>query len=161
MERVNLSEMQPAGAAAAGIGIGAMIFFAVIVILIIASMWKVYTKAGQPGWAAIVPIYNIVVLLQIVRKPLWWIVLFFIPVVNFVVFIILWVELAKVFGKSSGFAIGLIFLGVIFFPILAFGDAKYIGASSSAPPAPSSAPGSPANSSPGPPSNASSASSSW
>src|ERR1700690_3460462 len=110
MERVNLSEMQPAGAAAAGIGVGAMIFFAVIFILIIASMWKVYTKAGQPGWAAIVPIYNIVVLLQIVRKPLWWIVMFFIPIVNLIFVILVYVELAKAFGKVGGFAAGLIFL---------------------------------------------------
>jgi len=126
MERVNLSEMQNAGAAAAGFGVGAMIFFAVITILVIASMWKVYTKAGQPGWAAIIPIYNIVVLLQIVRKPLWWIVMFFIPLVNLIFLILVYVELAKAFGKGGGFAVGLLFLSIIFFPILGFGSSQYV-----------------------------------
>ena len=126
MERVNLSEMQTAGTGAAGIGVGAMIFFAAFMILMIASMWKVYTKAGKPGWAALIPIYNLIVLLQIVRKPLWWIVMFLIPVVNFIFLILFYVELAKAFGKSGGFAAGLIFLGIIFFPILGFGSSQYM-----------------------------------
>lgn len=102
-----------------------------IVALVIVSLWKVYAKAGKPGWASIIPIYNIIVLLEIVKKPLWWIVLFFIPIANLVAAIVIYVELAKVFGKSSGFGIGLVFLGFIFFPILAFGNAKYIGAGAS------------------------------
>src|SRR5688500_9622493 len=79
--------------------------------------WKVYTKANEPGWASIVPIYNIVVLLKIVGKPIWWIVLLLIPLVNFVALILVMVSLAKSFGKSTGFAVGLIFLGFIFYPI--------------------------------------------
>jgi len=88
-------------------------------------MWKIFTKAGQPGWAAIIPIYNIVVLLQVVKKPVWWILLMLIPLVNFIILILVFVELAKVFGKGAGFGVGLILLGFIFMPMLAFGDAQY------------------------------------
>ncbi len=96
-----------------------------IMVLIIASFWKVFVKAGKPGWAAIIPIYNIVVLLEIVGKPIWWIILMLIPLVNLVVVIIVYVALAKCFGKGVGFALGLIFLGIIFFPILGFGSSTY------------------------------------
>lgn len=92
--------------------------------------WKIFVKAGEPGWAAIVPIYNIIVFLKIIGKPVWWIVLFLIPIVNFVIAIIASIELAKCFGKSTGFGIGLAFLGFIFAPILAFGDATYQGPAS-------------------------------
>lgn len=97
------------------------------VAIIIASVWKVFTKAGQPGWASLIPIYNIIVLLQIVGKPLWWIVLMFIPLVNVIVSVLVMIELAKRFGKGTGFALGLVFFGFIFFPILGFGDARYQG----------------------------------
>ena len=100
--------------------------------LMIVSMWKVYTKAGQPGWASIVPIYNIVVLLKIVGKPVWWIVLMFIPLVNLVICIIVVIALAKSFGQSGGFAAGLLLLGFIFFPLLAFGKSQYVGAPAAA-----------------------------
>jgi len=91
----------------------------------IASLWVVFEKAGKPGWASIVPIYNAIVLLQIAGKPGWWFLLYFIPLVNIVIAIIATVGLAKNFGKGVGFAIGLIFLGFIFIPILAWGDAQY------------------------------------
>ena len=94
-----------------------------------ASLWKIYTKAGQPGWAGIVPIYNIIVLLNIVGRPIWWIVLFCVPFVNFIAFIIIAIDLAKSFGKDIGFAIGMVLLPFIFFPMLAFGDARYLGPS--------------------------------
>jgi hypothetical protein len=119
-------------ASIAGCFVG-IIYLAIIVLLIV-SMWKVYAKAGKPGWAAIIPIYNIIVLLEIVGKPLWWIILMLIPFVNFVVAIIVYLELAKVFGKGAGFGIGLFFLSFIFFPILAFSDAKYVGAAGAVPP---------------------------
>jgi hypothetical protein len=96
-------------------------------VLMIASMWKVFAKAGQPGWAAIVPIYNIVVLLQIVGKPVWWVLLCMIPLVNFVILLLIVIDLAKSFGQSAGFGIGLLFLGFVFFPILGFGSARYLG----------------------------------
>jgi len=105
----------------------AVAFYFAIVVLMIASMWRVFTKAGQPGWAALIPIYNTIVLLEIVGKPVWWILLLLIPVVNLVFVVILFVELAKCFGKGAGFAVGLILLGFVFFPMLAFGDAEYLG----------------------------------
>jgi uncharacterized membrane protein YoaK (UPF0700 family) len=98
-----------------------------IVVAIIAGFWKVFTKAGKPGWAAIVPIYNIIVLLQIANKPLWWILLFFIPLVNIVMAVFVGIAVAKNFGKGEGFGIGLGLLGFIFYPILGFGDAQYQG----------------------------------
>jgi hypothetical protein len=100
-----------------------------IAILVIAGMWKTFEKAGKPGWAAIVPIYNLVVMLEIAGKPLWWIILCLIPFVNFVVFILIMIAFAEKFGKSAGFGIGLAFLGFIFFPMLGFGDAQYTGGS--------------------------------
>ena len=102
-------------------------FFVIIAIAIfcIVCMWKVYSKAGQPGWAAIIPIYNLIVLLQIVQRPIWWIILMIIPCVNIVVLFIVYIDLAKVFGKGTGFGLGLIFLPFIFVPMLAFGDAEY------------------------------------
>jgi hypothetical protein len=112
-------------------GIGAMIgmlVYLALVIFIIAGIWKTFEKAGKPGWAAIVPIYNGIVILEIAGKPIWWILLFFIPCVNIIVAILVFIALAKAFGKSEIFGLGLAFLGFIFFPILGFGDAKYIGA---------------------------------
>lgn len=110
---------------AGGIGVVVVLIYLAIVIVLIVAGWKLFVKAGQPGWAVLIPIYNIVVMLKIIGKPVWWIVGFLIPIVNFVVAILLSVGLAKVFGKGTGFAIGLIFLPFIFVPILAFGDAKY------------------------------------
>jgi len=104
-----------------------LLFVGVLVAIMIAAMWKVFEKAGKPGWAAIIPIYNYLVLLEVVGKPWWWLLLMIIPLVNIVFAIIMYVELAKSFGKGAGFAVGLIFLGIIFFPILGFGDARYIG----------------------------------
>ena len=115
------------GGGAAG-GLILVVYIAVLVLMIV-SMWKIFTKAGQPGWASIIPIYNIYVLLQIVGKPGWWLVLFFIPLVNMVIGIIAMIALAENFGKGGGFSVGLILLGVVFFPILAFGGAQYVGSS--------------------------------
>lgn len=113
------------GAAGAGIGAGAMILSLAITLIVIASMWKVFQKAGEPGWAAIVPIYNFIVLLKIAGKPAWWVVLMFIPFVNFIVLIIATIALAKNFGKGAGFGLGLLFLAPVFYPMLAWGDARY------------------------------------
>ena len=101
----------------------------IIGIITIVGQWKVYTKAGKPGWACIVPIYNLIVMLEIVGKPIWWIFLFLIPCVNFI-FIIWTLNLvSKSFGQSEGFTIGLLLLGFIFWPILGFGNYKYRGPS--------------------------------
>jgi len=104
-----------------------VLVYLAFIIFIIAAVWKVFEKADQPGWAAIVPIYNIIVLLKIVGRPVWWILLLFIPLVNIIIAVIVYVDLAKSFGKSTGFGIGLLLLGIIFFPILGFGDAEYEG----------------------------------
>lgn len=122
-----MPEQDAANAAAGAAGTGILLVYFAILILMIVSLWKVFSKAGQPGWACIVPIYNVIVLLKIAGKPLWWILLMFIPIVNFVIAILTYIALAKNFGKGGGFAAGLILLPVIFFPILAFGDAQYSG----------------------------------
>lgn len=96
-------------------------------VLIIASVWKIFTKAGRPGWAAIIPIYNTIVQLQIVGRPVWWIVLLFIPLVNIVFAIIMLNDLSKSFGRGVGTTLLLLFLPFIGFPMLGFGSAKYVG----------------------------------
>jgi hypothetical protein len=101
-----------------------------VVILMIAALWKVFVKAGKPGWAAIVPIYNVIVLLEIAGKPLWWIVLMFIPLVNFVIAILVAIGIAARFGKGAGFGIGLTLLPFVFYPILGFGSATASGSPS-------------------------------
>jgi hypothetical protein len=111
-------------------GILSLVWLA-LVILIIAGVWKTFEKAGQPGWGSIIPIYNIVLLLEIAGKPIWWIILLLVPGVNVVIAIIISIEVAKNFGKGTGFGLGLAFLGFIFYPILGFGDAKYQPSSSS------------------------------
>lgn len=104
-----------------------IVIYLAIIILMIASMWTIFSKAGKPGWAAIVPIYNFIVLLEIVGKPWWWLLLMLIPIVNLVILIIVYHNLSLSFVKGAGFTVGLILLGIIFLPILAFGDAKYVG----------------------------------
>jgi hypothetical protein len=121
-ETTSTGEISPA---VAGMGIGMMICWLILVLLIVIGMWKVFTKAGKPGWAAIIPIYNMIVLLEIAGKPIWWFILMLIPFVNIVVLIIVLIALARNFGKGVGFAIGLLLLPFIFYPILGFGDAKY------------------------------------
>lgn len=115
-----------AGEASGGGAAGAIVPLLILVVYV-ASFWKVFTKAGEPGWAAIVPIYNIITLLKIAGKPVWWVVLFCIPVANVIAAVLVFIAVAKSFGKGTGFAIGLLFVGFIFWPMLAFGDAKFIG----------------------------------
>ena len=125
--------METQNAAAAGGG-GLILFIQLaIIIVMLVACWKVFTKAGQPGWAAIIPIYNLYVLITIVGKPWWWLLLFFIPIVNLVMGIIVTVELAKRFGQGVGFAVGLILLPFVFYPILGFGSATYTPALPSQP----------------------------
>ena len=96
-----------------------------VVLVMIASMWKVFEKAGQPGWAVLVPIYNVMIMLKITGKPSWWLALFFVPGANLVVMILIVIALAKSFGKSTGFGLGMVFFGFVFYPILGFGSAQY------------------------------------
>jgi hypothetical protein len=118
-----------------GMGLVGSLLYLIILVVVIAGMWKMYTKAGQPGWASIIPIYNVIVLMKIVGRPVWWFLLLFIPVVNFIILIITMIDLAKAFGKGTGFALGLIFLSPIFMPILGFGSAQYVGPSAGGTPA--------------------------
>lgn len=96
-----------------------------IVVAVIAGIWKTFAKAGQPGWAAIIPVYNVYILLKIANRPWWWLLLMLIPLVNLVIAIIVALDIAKAFGKGTGFGIGLALLGFIFYPILGFGSATY------------------------------------
>jgi hypothetical protein len=111
----------------AGVGVVTWLFSMAIGVFFIFCMWKVFVKAGKPGWAAIVPIYNVIVELEIIGRPWWYLLLMLIPLVNVVIGIMIIFDLAKVFGKGTGFGFGLLFLSFIFIPILAFGDAKYQG----------------------------------
>lgn len=96
-------------------------------ILGIVAMWLIFQKAGEPGWASIVPFYNMYVLYKITWGDGWKFLLLLIPFVDIVIAIITLVKLAEAFGKDGGFAVGLIFLTFIFELILAFGSAKYVG----------------------------------
>ena len=104
-----------------------LVFLALAVVLII-GVWKVFTKAGQPGWAAIIPIYNLYILLKIVGRPAWWILLCLIPLVNLIIAIMISIDLAKSFGQSAAFGIILLFLlSGIGYLVLGFGSYRYIG----------------------------------
>ena len=109
---------------------GPVVFLIVFFSLVLAAFyvycaWRIFVKAGKPGWAALIPIFNTLIQLEIVQRPLWWILLMFIPGVNLVVTVIIIFDLARVFGKDNGFAFGLLFLAPIFVPILALGNAVY------------------------------------
>ena len=105
----------------------AIVLIIALAIFQIAAMWKVFTKAGQPGWAAIIPIYNIYIMTKIGGKPGIWTLLCLIPFVNIIFIIWLYNMISKSFGKDEGFTVGLVLLGIIFWPILGFGGAKYQG----------------------------------
>ena len=101
----------------------------IVILLPVLSFWFLYSKANEPGWASIIPIYSTLVWLKIIGKPWYWLLLFCVPYLNFV-FLIWAVNLtSKSFGKSEGYTVGLILLPLIFWPILAFGSSKYIGPS--------------------------------
>ena len=102
-------------------------------VIVIAGYWQIYTKADEKGWAAIIPFYNIWVLLRIIGRPGWWLILWLIPVVGFIVWIIMMFDLAKSFDKSVWWGIGLIIIPIIFALILGFGDAQYYGPSAGKP----------------------------
>jgi hypothetical protein len=108
-------------------GSGMLFVELAVLVLFLAGLWKVFQKAGKPGWAAIIPIYNLIVLLEITGKPMWWVILYFIPIVNLIPLFLVSIELGRRFGKGTGFGIGLAVLGFIFYPLLGFGDAQYQG----------------------------------
>lgn len=111
-----------------------------IVAFLLASLWKIFAKAGEPGWAGIIPIYNMIVLAKIAEKPMWWGALVLIPIAGIVFQVWIWNRVVKRFGYSEGFTVGMILLPFIFLPILGFGKAQYtahgpewIGGSSESP----------------------------
>ena len=105
-----------------------MLFALVIALVGIVALWKIFVKAGQPGWAAIIPIYNMYIMLKIIGRPGWWILLFFIPFVNFIITIVIALDLGKAFGKDAGFSIVLLWLfSIIGYLFLGFGKAEYKG----------------------------------
>lgn len=106
-----------------------MFFFAVpFIILCVIALWKIFTKAGRPGWASLIPIYNAYIELKIIGRPGWWVLLYFIPLVNIAISIIVAIELGKAFGKSTAFSLLALWL---FAPvgqlIIGFGSATYKG----------------------------------
>jgi hypothetical protein len=104
-----------------------IVLYLALIALMIASMWIIFTKAGKPGWACLIPIYNIIVMLQIIGKPWWWLLLMLIPIVNLVFAIWMLNLISKSYGHGVGFTLGILFLSFIFLPILAFGSSKYVG----------------------------------
>ena len=107
-------------------GISWIIYLAVYV-LIVAGWWMMFMKAGEAGWKAIIPIWNILIVLKIIGREWWWLILYLIPIVNIVIWIIIALDLAKSYGRGTGFGIGMIFLPFIFAPILGFGSDTYKG----------------------------------
>ncbi len=102
-----------------------MLVWLAICLTVIAGIWRVFTKAGEPGWGVLIPIYNLYLLCRIAQRPGWWLILMFVPVVNLIVGIVLSIDIARHFGKGAGFGVGLAFLGPVFYPILGFGNAEY------------------------------------
>jgi hypothetical protein len=111
-----------------GGGIVPMIVGLAFAVFFYGGLWKMFSKAGQPGWAAIIPIYNAIVMLKIAGKPAWWLVLFLIPLVGAIVGLIMLYSLVQAFGKGAGYFVGCLFLGFIFIPLLGYGSAQYQGA---------------------------------
>ncbi len=115
------------GADTGSAGMIPMLVMMAVMVIAIAGMWRVFSKAGQPGWGVLVPIYNIFLMCKIAQRPAWWVILFFVPVVNLIVAVVMSVDIARHFGKGTGFGMGLVFLGFIFYPILGFSGAQYGG----------------------------------
>lgn len=155
MENVNYGPLIGFFAALLGLGAFLIIFLLTIILIFIISFWKIFTKAGRPGWQALIPIYNMIVLAEIAKQPWWyglivslayWFI--FIPgigwialIAEFVFLILIWYKLALAFGKDASFAVGLILLPVIFLPTLAFSkDIQYIQEQPNQPQIPSNNP---------------------
>lgn len=99
----------------------------IFLIFMIVAFWRLYAKAGEHGWASIVPVYSFAVLFRMSGLSPWLVLTIFLPPVFSVILIISMAKLSYKFGKKAGFALGLIFLSFIFVPILAFGSSKYTG----------------------------------
>lgn len=111
----------------AGLGVAFFIFMMVAIVFYIIVNWKIFTKAGKPGWAALVPVYNVYVMLQIADLGAIYLLLLCLPFINLYAIYKMYVGLARNFGKSDGFGIAMIFFSPILLPVLAFGNATYNG----------------------------------
>lgn len=126
MQDTDVSENPAVGALGClGGGIGCVVGILFLFLIPALIFWKVFEKAGQPGWAAIVPIYNLYVLTQIARREILWFILLLIPGVGIVAFILVSIDIARKFGQSQGFGVGMGLLPFIFYPMLGFGSAQY------------------------------------
>ena len=117
--------LQQGGGGIAG-GLGGLVAL-VLIVAFVAGVWKTFTKADQPGWAAIVPIYNLYLLLKIGGNQWWWLLVMLVPLVNLYAAYRMYAGVSRAFGQGIGFALGLWFLGFVFFPLLGFGDYRYQG----------------------------------
>jgi hypothetical protein len=100
----------------------------ILAVVFVIALWRVFQKANQPGWAAIIPFYNIYVMVKIAGRPGWWVILYLIPLVNVITHLVVAIDTAKAFGKSGTFGFfGLWLFSFIGYLILGFGDAKYQG----------------------------------
>lgn len=115
------------GAAASAVGAVLILIYVAFIVFMTAAGWKVFTKAGRPGWGVLIPIYNIYLWCKIAGRPGWWTLLYFIPVVNIVISLIVTLYVAAAFSKSAAFGVGLWILGVVLLPILGYGSATYSG----------------------------------
>jgi Family of unknown function (DUF5684) len=107
------------------VGVAVPLIWFCVLVLSIAGVWATFAKAGEPGWGALIPIYNVIILLRVAGRPLWWMLLLMIPGVNLLIAIVVSIDIAQNFGKHAGFGLGLAFLSFIFYPLLGFGAARY------------------------------------
>lgn len=121
------SKMDETYAVAAGILMVYWVIVLVIAVVCLVGMWKMFVKAGKPGWGAIIPFYNTYCLFEMSFGTGWLFLLLFVPCVNAVIMIVMWIKLAQAFGKGAAFGVGILFLPFIFLPMLGFGDAQFIG----------------------------------
>jgi hypothetical protein len=105
--------------------VGLIVVALAVAAVALAGAWRAFEKAGAPGWAVVIPIYNLFVLVKMAGKEGWWVILFFVPIVFFFVPFIVAIEIAKNFGQPAAFGFGLVLLGAVFWPILGFGDAEW------------------------------------
>ena len=115
----------------AGLVVNLFVSLFLYVVFVIGT-WKVFSKAGRPGWWSIIPILNVIVLLQISGRSGWWVLGYLVPILNLFVHIRWGIEMAHAYGRGIGFAIGLILLEPLFLVILGFSDARYLGPATAA-----------------------------
>lgn len=117
--------LQTGGSGGSGTGIVMLLVWLAVLVAFFAGLWKAFEKAGEPGWAAVVPIYNLYVMIKISGNQWWWLILFFLPLINLIALFKISIDVAKRFGQGMGFGIGLALLGFIFWPLLGFADYRY------------------------------------